>query len=233
LKDLQIKSAASEISARRLDEGFLLAVLNLGNDRFAHWDPLLIEHSKSAHPHDWTPDVQARMTAICRLAVDTFEKLRSLPRIRNIDESTQRNQLVKPLDDAFARFSMRTRFLVDFKGQSFLVTDSVAGFSNRLERVAMSALRDLMKRGETGNLRECGNPLCRAWFIAKRQYQKWCSGRCRQAMYESTESFKEQRRENYKQKKKGKPRVSKRKKARKDVKAASRNGGISGGIARS
>jgi ribosomal protein S27AE len=52
-----------------------------------------------------------------------------------------------------------------------------------------------LREFERGNVRACGK--CGEWFLAKRQEQKWCSGRCRQAMYQGTETFKKTRRNRY------------------------------------
>lgn len=186
-------------------ESVLLAILNLGkNRRAAYWDRL-IKYAPSIRPGPWTLEVQDRIIALCRSAISISATLRSLPTIRNLNEGIQRDdELVKPLNDAFADFSIRPYFHVDFvKGQSVLVKDDlVTGITNGIEGEAMLALRNMMKRGEIEHLRECG--MCGAWFIAdsrRRKEHKWCSVACRQKNKRSTPEFKEQRRKNYNTKK--------------------------------
>jgi hypothetical protein len=210
-------------------ESFLLAVLNLGKQRQNVSKALLIEREKALRPEDWTREVQARITALSRLAINISKTLRSLPPITEMKglilvEWASREQIVSPLNDAFSACSLTPHFRLNFygNGQDFTMEEVLSGgIANHAEGLAMMGLRDLMKRGEIGNLRECGIPECGAWFVAnkrRKKEQKFCGGACRQKNHRSKPESNEQRRKNHITKKF--LRTPKRKKVKHNAKAS-------------
>jgi hypothetical protein len=201
----------------RMRESSLLAVLNLGLKEPIGW----IKSDIAEHPENWTEDVQFRVTELSRLAIDTLDRLSALPALRRNEsgnEIIRREEMVRPLNHRFGLCMVTPAFVLDLSsGQALLLSESLnTNFANVVEGTAMIALRDLIKRGEIQRLRECGNPSCKAWYLAERREQKWCSSACRQAMYQSTETFKERRRANYAAKKRLP--ASKRKKVKTNAK---------------
>jgi len=183
-----------------IHESVLLAVLNLGKDLRVPYGQKNIEASMSKEPEDWTPEVQYRVNGLCRMAISIVEKLQALPPFSSLNEAVSREELIKPLNDAFAYCLTSPHVQLDLsEGKSFRVGERIiAGvFRNQVESAAMLGLRDLLKRGELGKLRECGNASCGTWFIAQRTDRKWCSTTCRHSMFQRTSEFKEQRSKNY------------------------------------
>jgi len=161
------------------------------------------------------------------MSINISETLRALPPIPAngfLYEAARRDQIVKPLNDAFSSCTLALHFRLDWNkgiGQGFLMEEVLsAGIANPVEGLAMMGLSGLMKRGEIEDLRECGVPSCGAWFIANKRRRKehtFCSLSCRQKNKRSTPEFKDQRRNNYNTKKF--LRTPKRKKVKADAKA--------------
>jgi len=97
------------------------------------------------------------------------------------------------LDRRLRRYTFFPRFFPAGKTLSFAWTSTRPDHPERYEEV--SAIADLAKLAEQdllGHLRECS---CGKWIWARFSHQRFCSARCREREFRSSENWKEHRRQ--------------------------------------
>jgi hypothetical protein len=102
--------------------------------------------------------------------------------------------LLEELNTRFEEFGASPLMMLDSQGK-FVLSRSMMGSRRRSMVEAMLAhdITSLMSDGLLNRIRLC---ICNAWFFARSDRQRSCSGKCRHKLYEQSEKYKVKRK-NY------------------------------------